>query len=573
MEWNLGELFKSDEDFYKSIEEVKSLLLDIEKYKKINIFNNFILLEMLNNKWLIKEKTYNILVYGSLKYYKNIKNEECINMKKIGESLNNLVDSSLKFIDCKIIDLGEEKVNDFIKENSDLKIYEFALSNLFRIQKHVVTEEKIKINNDLISKLINQYNNLLRDVEYGTITIDGQEIKITSSNFNKYITSREKEIRKQTYIAVDETFKNKSSEFADILNLIFCYRKENCILENYNSILEKSLFEENIDIKIIDVLIKIVNENLYLIQKYIKQKSILLKIEKPYVYDLSVPLDSNLNIKYTLSQAIEIIKNALKPLGSDYLKIVDLMLDGHIDALPNEDKHQSITFSWLDYSFLNFRGSYNDVKNLIHEIGHIVNYYLSKNNQPFIYGDSTIFIGEIASIVNEILLNKYLYNKSETDEEKIFYLSKEIENYFTLVFKQTMYTELENELYAEETIDSKLISKKYSQLLQKYYGDNVVYDDLFMYEWPRLGHLYRHSYYQFNYATGLLIASSLVKHLLIDKTLTKEKYIEFLSAGCCEYSLELLKMVDIDLNNLNDGFEVLKQDIKKLDKVLGKNGG
>ncbi len=573
LEWNLSELFKSETDFYKEVEKVKILLSNVEKYKKIAIKNSETLLKLLNIKWNIKKLSNNILVYGFLRYYKNIKSEECINMKKVGESLNNLVDSSLKFIDCKIIELGQENVNNFIKENPSLKIYEFELNNLFRIQKHIVDDEKIRLNDDFISEQLVLYNNLLRDIEYGTITIDGKEIKITSANFNKYITSRDRETRRKTYLVVDEAFKDRSNDFADILNSIYCCRKENSTLENYTSVLEKSLFEENIDTNIINDLIKIVNKNLYLIQKYIQQKSILLNIDKLCIYDLGVPLDNNLKIKYTISEAIEIIKNALKPLGDDYLSVVDLLLNGHIDALSDDNKHQSITFSWLDYSFLNFRGSYNDVKNLIHEIGHIVNYYLSKNNQPFIYGDSTIFIGEIASIVNEILLNKYLYENSKTEEEKIFYLSKEIENYFISVFKQIMYTELEAELYSEENIDSQLISKKYSELLKKYYGDSIIYDELFKYEWPRLGHLYRHSYYQFNYATGLLIANTLVKHLLIDKILTKEKYIEFLSAGCHDYSLELLKIIGINLNNLSDGFEALEQDIKKLDKVLSKNGG
>lgn len=573
MEWNLSELFKSDEDFYNNVEEVKILLLEVEKYKKIDIEDSFILLNILNDKWKIKEKSYKILVYSSLRYYKNIKSEECIDMKKIGESLNNLVDSSLKFIDCKIIELGQEKVFSFIKENPNLKVYEFALNNLFRIQKHIVADENIKLNNDLISEQLLLYNNLLRDIQYGTIFIDGKEIKITSVNFNKYITSKDRETRRQTYLVTDEAFKEKSIEFAEILNLIYQCRKENSKLENYDSVLDKSLFEENIDPSVIIILIKIVNENLYLIQKYMKQKAILLGIEDPHFYDFGVPLDNNLKIKYTLSEAIDIIKNALKPLGEDYLKVVDLLLDGHIDSLPDDNKHQSIIFSWLDYSFLNFRGSYNDVKNMIHEIGHIVNCYLSKNNQPFIYGDSTVFIGETASIVNEILLNKYLYDNAKTIEEKIFYLSKEIENYFTSVFKQTMYTEVENELYKEENIDVQLICKKYSEIVKRYYGENIIYDDLFMYEWPRLGHLYRHSYYQFNYATGLLIASTLVKHLLIDKKLTKEKYIEFLSSGCSNYSLELLKIIGIDLNNLRDGFEVLEQDVKKLEKALAKNGG
>ena len=569
MKWNLNDLFVSSEEFYSNVEKVKLLLLGIEKYKKIEIESSTILLDMLNDKWKIKELSYKLLVYGSLRYYQSINDEESINMKKIGESLNNLVTSALNFIDCKIIELGQKKVNNFIKENNDLKIYEFVLNNLFRMQEHIVDLEEIKINNDLINEQINLYNKLLKDIHFGKINVAGKEIEITWANFNKYMASKDRDTRRQTYLLVAEIFKQLGAEFSNSLNKIYHYRKENSKLEQYDSVLEKALFEEKLDLDIINKLIKMVETNICLIQKYIKQKSLILKIDNPYLYDLGVSLNSN--IKFTLEEAIEIIKNALKPLGDKYLETVDILLNGHIDALPNEDKHQTITFSWLDYSFLNFKGSYSDLKDLIHEIGHIVNCYLSKNNQPFIYGDSTVFIGETASIVNEILLNRYLYETAKTDEEKVFYLSKEIENYFTSVFKQTMYTELENTLYND--MKFQMISEIYGTILKKYYGSDIIYDDLFMYEWPRLGHLYRHSYYQFNYATGLLIASTLVKHLLIDKTLTKEKYIEFLSFGCSNYSLELLKIIGINLDNLSDGFKVLEQDIQELDKVLKKTGG
>ena len=171
-------------------------------------------------------------------------------------------------------------------------------------------------------------------------------------------------------------------------------------------------------------MINTVNNNLYLIQKYLKMKADLLEIDEPHLYDFGVPLDNNVNKTYSLDEAINIIINALEPLGEDYLKAVHFLLDGHIDAEANDDKHQSITFSWNVYSFMNFRGTYNDLKNMIHELGHILNYYFSKKNLPFIYEDSTIFVGETASLVNEFLLNRYLYSNASSEDEKIFYLSK-----------------------------------------------------------------------------------------------------------------------------------------------------
>ncbi len=477
LEWNLQGIFANNQSFYDEITNVKRLLEDIKKYEATEL-DSTLLLNLLDKKWKIKEISNNILIYGSLMYYKNVNDDECIELKRVAETFNNDVNTILKFIDRKILDLGFEKVSSFIVENPKLEIYKLSLYNLFRLEEHIQSDEinqKIKENNDCINEQLSIYNNL------------------------------------------------------------------------------------------------------GLIQKYLKIKSDLLEIEEPHLYDFGVPLDSNLKIKYSLEEAKEIILKALEPLGQEYIEVVKTLFDGHIDAELNENKHQSITFSWHTYSFMNFRGTYIDLKNMIHEIGHIVNYYLSKKEQPFIYEDSTIFVGETASIVNEILLNRYLYKNANTEEEKIFYLSKEIENYFSSVFKQTMYTEFENDLYKIRTnseLTSEILCERYFNILKKYYGNNITYDEIANTEWTRLGHLYRWSYYPYKYATGLLMASVVVDSLVDKKSLSKEDYIKFLSAGSSQYSLDLLKILNIDLINTNiieSGFNVMAEDIKELQKVLYLN--
>lgn len=579
LEWNLQEIFANNQTFYDEINNVKQLLDDIKKYKETEL-NSTLLLKLLDKKWKIKEISNNILIYGSLMYYKNVNDDECIELKRVAETFNNDVNTTLKFIDRKILDLGFGKVSSFIVENPKLEIYKLSLHNLFRLQEHIQLDEinqKIKENSDSINEQLSIYNNLLRDIKYESINVDGEEVKITSSNFAKYISSRDRETRKQTYFVVNNAFQKEKDNFANILNRIYGFRIENSILEKYNSVLEKILFEENINPEIIKKLIESVNNNLSLIQEYLKIKSDLLEIEKPHLYDFGVPLNSNLKIKYSLEEGKEIILKALEPLGQEYIEIVKTLFDGHIDAELNENKHQSITFSWHTYSFMNFRGAYIDLKNMIHEIGHIVNYYLSKKEQPFIYEDSTIFVGETASIVNEILLNRYLYKNAKTEEEKIFYLSKEIENYFSSVFKQTMYTEFENDLYKIRTnseLTSEILCDRYFNILKKYYGNNIIYDQIANVEWTRLGHLYRWSYYPYKYATGLLMASVVVDSLVDKKSLSKEEYIKFLSAGSSQYSLDLLKILNIDLVNTNiieSGFNVMAKDIKELQKVLPLN--
>lgn len=576
LKWNLRELYKNNEEFYNEINYVKKLLYEVMN-SNVDINDANDLLFLLNSEWHIKELANNILVYGSLMYYKNIKSEECIKLKDDAEKFSNEVNSKLKFIENKILTCGKNKIFRLLEENTDLQIYKQHINNLFRLQEHIQKEEinnVIRDNNNKISEYINKYNKLLRDIDYGQIEVNDETIEINSSNFAKYISSRDRETRKKTYLSVDNCFNVKNDEFADLLNNIYGYRIENSELENYDTVLDKVLSNENINPNILKSLIQSVNNNLPLIQKYLSLKAEILKIDDPHLYDFGVPLDNNLKLKYSMEEAVEIIKNALSPLGEEYLENVEYLLNGHFDAEPDDHKHQSITFSWNTYSFMNFRGSYNDLKNMIHELGHIINYSLSKKNLPFIYEDSTIFVGETASIVNEILLNRYLYKNAKNTKEKLFYLSKEIENYFTSVFKQTMYTEYENELYSfrkENDLTKKILSEKYFKLIKKYYGENITYEEEASYEWSRLGHLYRWSYYPYKYATGLIMASVVVNSLIDEKTLSKEQYMEFLASGSCMYSLDLLKMLNIDLTNsdiINEGFNILKKDVEELEKNL-----
>lgn len=575
LEWNLKDLFVDNKAFYQEIDNVKAALIELKNNSKGEL-NSEKLLTLLDEEWKIKKSINYILVYGSLMYYKDINNEECITLKREAEEFNNTISSELKAVDTVILNYGQEKVLELCRMDDRFKIYEQYLNNLFRMQDHVQNEEindEIKKNNDLINEQKNNYNELLKNINYGEIEKNNSTITLTATNINKYLAVRDRETRKQAFLAFNRSFETITDTLASSLNEVLRYRIENAELEGYNSVLEETLFTENIDSKILTSLIKTVNDNLPLIQEYLKIKAAAIDIDQPHLYDFNVPLDNGIKRKFTLEEAIDIIKKALAPLGEEYLKTIDILLDGHIDATPSEKKNQSIIFSWQDYSFLNFRGRYADVKNLIHELGHIVNYYLSKKKLPFMYEDSTVFVGETASIVNEILLTQYLIKNSQSDEEKIYYLSLEIENYFTSVFKQTMDTEFEDELYdycQSEELTAPILADKYFEIIKKYYGEDVIYDKEIETEWTRLGRLWRWSYYSYKYATGLLIASNVVNALTIEHTLTNKKYIKFLEAGSSLYSLELLNLLNIDLTNsdvINDGFKVLRKDINELEKI------
>jgi oligoendopeptidase F len=578
LSWDLNRLFKSEEEFAVEVNKINRDMEIIQKFKDI-IFDKDLLLEVLNAKWSIKERANNVLIYASLRYYMDIVSEEAKVLKTTAEQLVADIDLKLGFINGKVIALGQDTINNFIKQKNDLQIYKLHLDNIFRLQGHVQDEQtnaNIIESKNRINETLSMYNKLLHNLDYGEIVINDEKVSITSSNYAKYISSRDPEIRKNTYLVVGQSFIERANDFAEILNTIYKERVKITKSEQYQSVLAKELFEENIDPTILNILLEAVNNNLSIMHQYLRLKGKILNIDNPHLYDLGVPLDGSKMIEYSMSDAIEIVREALRPLGVQYMAIVaELLNNGYIDAEPNSNKHQTITFSWSTYSFMNFRGSYNDVKNMAHEIGHIVHAYLSKTKQPYIYEDSTVFIGEIAALVNEILLNKYLYENANTKEEKGYYLSKQIENFFIQVYKQTMYTEFENELYniAAQNVEltTELLNSKYYDIINKYYGADIIYDDESKIEWTRLGHLYRWSYYVYKYSTGLLIASVIVNEILGTGRLNEQEYRNFLAAGSNDYPLNLLKKMGIDLTDkdvIDRGFCTLKSAVDSFVKTL-----
>lgn len=580
LEWNLSGLFVDDDAFYSEIDHLNKKIADLKRFYEID-FDADSLLSALNEMQYIKGKTRYVLIYGSLRYYGNINDKQCIDLKETAEKFNNKVQQELKFIDNKIVELGEIQINEFINQNEDLKPFTHYIDNVFRLRSHLKTDdinEQVREKSNIISDSLKEYNELLRDMDYGIIFDGDKEIQITSSNFAKFAASRDRSVRRDAYLTVNKAFASKENEFAEILHSIIAARVEISDLEGYKSVLEKNLFEENINPQIIESLIKSINHNLNLIQRYLKLKTDYIGVSDPHLYDLNVPFDSDLKIKYSLEDAVSIIKNALKPLGSEYISIVEhLLSNGHFDAKPNDNKHQTIIFSWFVYAFMNFRGTYGDLLNMIHELGHITNHYLSHQKQPYLYEDSTTFVGETASIINEMLLDQYLYKNAQTDEEKLFYLSRKVRNFFTSVFRSTMFTEYENELYKMvshgEVLSPEVLNQSFLEIMKKYYGESFVYDEEASIEWARTGQLFRWSYNRYKYATGLLIASSVVNSLLNEKTLSLDKYLEFLSKGSSEYPLDLLECLNIDLTNvdiINKGLNILSDDIDELEKILTK---
>ena len=297
------------------------------------------------------------------------------------------------------------------------------------------------------------------------------------------------------------------------------------------------------------------------------------------MYDIYVNLSKENNKKIEFEEAKQLLFEALEPLGKNYLNDLNQAFEQKwIDIYPNKGKRSGAysggCYDSYPYLLLNFENDINSVSTLVHELGHSMHSYYSNKTQPYTYQGYSIFLAEIASTVNEMLLNNYLYEHAKTKDEKIFYLNEFLDDVRATIIRQTMFAEFEMLIFDKEqqgvplTVDE--INNTYYELNKLYFGPNVISDEQIKYEWARIPHFYT-PFYVYKYATGLSSALAIVTDLLNNKEDTKEKYLEFLSSGCSDYPLEILKKVGVDMTTtepIQKAFDMFEEKLNELEKLL-----
>ena len=348
LEWNLTRLFNNEEEAYEKVNEIRQSL-ELARQFENEEYDAQTLLEVLNFMFDLKQKANNILIYGSLRYYKDIKSNEAKTLKEVSEKIVDDVKASFSFLDKKILSIGRKTIDEYLSSNEELRIYSLYIDNIFRLNSHIQDEETNKLIGKLkseISQLLVLFNSICHDMSFGTINIDDKNVELTIFNIGKYSVSSNREIRKQVYESLAKEYMKHKDELADIINNIYTKRNKISLLEGYDSLEQQALFSENIDPNVLKIMIDSVSENTNLLNDYIDFKMKYLGIDDAHRYDIGAPIISAKDHKYLLDEAIRIIKEALKPLGNQYLEVVDILLSqGYIE----ENKNQFITFSRYDF--------------------------------------------------------------------------------------------------------------------------------------------------------------------------------------------------------------------------------
>ena len=582
--WDLSKIYSSNEDVDVDLDRVLLLTKEFCLYEGHLLESSTSLLDGINKYYELLRLIDKLVVYANMKHHEDMSITNNLTLVKRIDGVCDKVFSDISFFIPELLKSDYSLIEGYIKENNGLKKYEFVLKDVFRTKEHTLTKEI----ETLLASLGDIFRNpsdtfdMIDDVDMcfsDILDSNNNMVELNNSNYSNYIESFDRRVRHDAFYSLY----NGYNGFKNTISSIYMGNlKVNSFLariRNYNSPMHMSLDNDNISVGLYNKLIDTVNKRMDLLHDYMSVRKEVLGLDEMHMYDLYVPLIKDTSKKYTYEEAKDLVISALKVLGDSYIKdLTNLFNSKCIDVYNNKNK-RSGAYSWgsydtLPYVLLNFEGSFNDVSTIAHELGHSMHSFYSNKNKEYHDSSYPIFLAEIASTVNEILLNRYCYMNANDKNEKLYYLNNLLEHIRTTLYRQTQFAEFEGIVHTK-TFNNEILTcddfcNIYYDLNKKYYGDSVVSDDIIKLEWARIPHFYN-SFYVYKYATGISIACRIANDILNNKDGAVANYMKFLSSGGCDYPLEILKSVGIDIENdstIDDALDMFSEALKEFKELI-----
>ena len=581
--WDLTKIFKTEQEFNDLFNNTKEEINNFSKYETTMGTSAKTFYETINKYYEISRHLDKLAVYTSLLFDENTANNKNQSLKI---KVSNLYDDWSKicfFVTPTILKKDYNDIEKYYQEEPKLKEYEIVLKREFRYKEHTLSDIEEKLLSSMTKIFNNNYTTyeLLKDsdLSFGLIKDEfNKEVELTCSNYSIYIESKNRRVRKEAFTTLYKTYKQFINTFASTLSGSINENTTIAKIRKFNSTIEWCLYHDELDETIYNNLINTVSTNLDILYKYYQLKKDILKVDELHLYDIYTPIVENFDKEYPFDDAKEIVLKALSVLGEDYISILKKGYeDRWVDVYPTTAKrtggYSGGCYDTNPYILLNYQNKYNDISTLAHESGHSMHSYYTRHNNPYQYGDYAIFVAEVASTVNEILLAKYLLKTSKDNKEKLFILDNLMNLYKATIYRQTMFAEFEQSIYkdAENNIPltADYLEEKYYNLNKKYFGENVVVDKEISDEWARIPHFY-YNFYVYKYATGLSAASKIADDILSGKENAVENYKKFLSSGSTLSPIESLKLAGVDLTKkevVESALKIFNDTIEEFKKI------
>jgi oligoendopeptidase F len=468
------------------------------------------------------------------------------------------------YMEPEILQIPKEKIERFFAEKPELADYDMYIDNIQRLREHTLTEaeEKILASFGLIAGNQNEVYGIFNNAEkpFPKVTLStGEEVELTASAYTKYRTAENRGDRELVMKALFESY----GDFKNMLgaNLGGKVKKDWVYAKNrkYESSLEAALNSDNLPTEVYSTLIEQINNNLPTLHRALDLKKRMLGLDELHYYDLYVPLVQKVDMSFTVEEGQNVLLDALKPLGDEYVTVLQKSYDDRwIDYIPTVGKRSGAystggAYDVHPFILMNWTDDFESVSTLAHELGHTMHSYFSNKTQPFAKADYATFVAEIASTVNENLLNDYMVKNAKSDEEKLYILGSYLELLRTTIFRQTSFAEFEWEIHkkveAGEPITGEGMCEIYFDIVKRYYGHDAghcVVDDYIQYEWSYIPHFLGYNYYVFQYATSLIYGTAIVEKMIAEGQPAVDAYYNILKGGGSKYAPELIMDAGID---------------------------
>ncbi len=582
--WQLKDLFQSDELWETKLKESKELFSKLETFKGTLSEGPKTLFQCLKLSNDISYEVERLYVYANMKLHQDGGNSHYQSLADRTETLLTNFSSHASFIDSEILTIPEEDLKAFLKDHTDLQLYDHYIQNLLDNKDHILDgdmEQVLAQVGELAQApqtIFAMYNNA--DLVFPTIEDDhGNQVQITHGRFAQFLESTNARVRRDAFKGVYGTYQASKNMLAATFAANIKQHGFFARMRQYESPISAALSANHVPIAVYDNLIRTVHENLPHMHDYVSLRKKLLGVDELHMYDLYTPIVQDIDMKISYEEAWDTIIEALAPMGEAYIALLKEGRDNRwIDVYENEGK-RSGAYSWGAYGthpyvLLNHNNNVNSMFTLAHEMGHALHTHYSNSNQPYVYAGYTIFVAEVASTVNESLLMQHLLSKVTDQKERAYLINYFMEQFRGTLYRQTMFAEFEQLMHQKQqqglalTVD--MISSNYYNLVEQYHGNDIVIDEEIAMEWARIPHFYT-PFYVYQYATGFSAAIAISQRILKEGRPAVKDYTDFLKGGSSKHPLDLLKIAGVDMSSpapITEALKVFEGLIQELDQIF-----
>lgn len=560
--WDLERIYATDEAWEQDFARVQALLPQLEAYQGTLGQSVAQLLGCLKLRDQILQLTETLYSYAHMRKDEDntVSRYQALNDRAVG--LWSRVGAAVSFITPEVLAIPDEVLNGFLAAEPELQVYRFHLEDMRREREHVRSPEveallaevsEVAHAPGLIFSMLDN-----ADMKFPTIKDDeGNEVELTKGRYLRFMESQNREVRKAAFTALYSGYRERLNTIAATLASSVKRDVFYARARRYGSSLEAALFRNNIPVSVYHNLIATVRKNLPVLHKYMKVRKQLLGLDELHMYDIYVPLIKGVDWKVPYDEAAATVVEALRPLGEEYISALQEGVRSRwVDVYETRGKtsgaYSGGAYATMPYILLNHQDNVDSMFTLAHELGHSLHSYFTRKSQPFVYGDYTIFVAEVASTLNEALLTDHLLKKIEDPQLRRYLINHQLDTIRGTLFRQTMFAEFELIIHERvergEALTAEVLSEIYRELNVAYQGPEVVLDEEIAMEWARIPHFYR-AFYVFQYATGISAATALAQQILAEGQPAVERYLNFLRGGSSDYSINLLQKAGVDMTS------------------------